>query len=169
MGINAAQLLKFVVRPTLERMTMAGEAAEQLVMGTIAVESDMGHFVRQMGGPAVGIGQMEPATAADLLFRYLNRRDDTARRFQNAFSLINDTKISWNSVPINLILNKLTSDLAFSVALVRLRYWVVPEALPAAGDLRGLGRYWKAHYNTAQGAGTAMLFVRKYEQYCGVA
>lgn len=171
MGINAAQLRRYVVRPTLERMTMAGPAAERLVMGTIAVESDMGCFVRQMGGPACGIGQMEPATAADLLFRYLNGRDDVARRFQNAFSLINDTKISWQNVPINTILNKLTGDLAFSVAMIRLRYWVDPEPLPSYLDLTGLALYWKRIYNTGQGAGTIADFTTKFKRHlvdCGL-
>lgn len=147
-------------------MTMFTPAAERLVMGTIAVESDLGSYIRQWGGgPACGIGQIEPATAADLLFRYLNGRDSVAERFQAAFSLINDSKISWREVPINTIIDKLTTDLAFCVAMIRLRYWIVPEPLPSYLDLPGLAMYWKKYYNTAGGKGHASDFTSKFHKH----
>jgi hypothetical protein len=54
MGIDTKQLLELVVRPVLDEIGAGGVAAEQLVMGTIAQESDMGTWLHQRGaGPAL--------------------------------------------------------------------------------------------------------------------
>ena len=50
---------------------------------------------------------------------------------------------------------ELVRNLAYATAICRVRYARVPGALPAAHDIDGLAAYWKAHYNTALGKGTA--------------
>ena len=160
------QLRDYVVRPVLVDMAMWSLAAERLVLGTIAAESNMGEFLKQKGGgPAVGICQMEPATAADLLKRYLVGRRYIDRRFQAAFQLVNSEPLNWALVPLGHISEKIMTDLRFAVGLCRLRFWVVPEALPEAHDLEGLASYWKRHYNTVLGKGRAEDFETKFTRF----
>jgi hypothetical protein len=162
-SFHPAQFRDHVVRPTLRDMGMWSTVAERLVLGTVAVESDFGRYLAQQNnGPAVGVAQMEPATAGDILFRYLNGRGETDRRFQRAFQVINDGRISWKDVPLSLVAEKLKTDLRFAVGLCRLRYWMVPDALPLADDLPALAAYWKAHYNTSLGRGSVADFIKKY-------
>ena len=52
---------------------------------------------------------------------------------------------------------------AFVVA--RLICYRAPAPLPAADDLVGLARYWKAHDNPALGAGTVAGFLKAYSRY----
>lgn len=145
---------------------MYSVAAEQLILGTIAVESDMGSNLVQMGGgPALGICQIEPATAQDLLYRYLARREDIDLRFQRAFQVVNDIDLQWGQIDIEKIKLKLISDLRFQVGLCRLRYWVVPAPLPQPGDVLALAQYWKSYYNTSGGQGSVAKFARKHAVY----
>lgn len=67
MSINCEQLRLYVIRPTLEKIELWSEAAENLLLGTTAQESHMGTYIKQVGkGPALGIYQMEPATHKDI-------------------------------------------------------------------------------------------------------
>ena len=164
--IDPQQLMSCIIRPVLTAMGMHSEAAEQLILGTIAVESDCGTYLQQKhGGPALGICQIEPRTAHDLLHRYLIRRGDVDLRFQRAFQVVNDARLKWDRIDIDKIKLKLVSDLRFSVGLCRLRYWVVPKPLPAPGDLAGLAGYWVEHYN-AGGKGATAKYVQTWDVYC---
>ncbi len=49
--------------------------------------------------------------------------------------------------------------------MARVHYLRVPEPLPAPGDIEGLARYWKAHFNTPAGAGTPAGFVANWRRY----
>lgn len=165
-GIDPQQFRDLVVRPVLRDMRMWSLAAERLVLGTVAAESEMGYSLKQRGGgPAVGVCQMEPTTAKDLLKRYLSGRRDIDRRFQAAFQLLTDEYINWALVPLARISEKIMSDLRFAVGLCRLRYWVVPEHLPEPHDVEALALYWKRHYNTALGAGRTEDFETKFTKY----
>lgn len=162
--INPSHLRQLIVRPTLTDMNMWSPAAENLVMGTAAAESHCGRHLIQLGnGPAVGIYQVEPSTAHDVVYRYLEKRPDLDHRFQSAFQLVNSHLIDWDEVNQDAVRLKLLSDLRFSTAVCRLRYWMVPEALPSADDVEGLARYWKEHYNTHKGRGSIHHFIKKYQ------
>ena len=63
-----------IVIPTLQMLDQkAGipytDITYYLVMGTIANESLLGTFLVQESGPALGVGQIEPATLTGLLAR----------------------------------------------------------------------------------------------------
>ena len=67
MTINAHQFSTQIVIPTLQMLDQkAGipytDITYYLVMGTIANESLLGTWLVQEGGPALGLGQIEPAT-----------------------------------------------------------------------------------------------------------
>jgi hypothetical protein len=41
------------------------------------------------------------------------------------------------------------------------------DPIPPAGDIAAMAQYWKTHYNTAGGAGSAAQFVANWEAHHG--
>jgi len=124
------------------------DGAINLLLGTAAQESYFGTYLRQIGGgPALGVFQMEPATFIWLRDHYVERppfnMTDLAERIAE--------ELEW--------------DLQLAILMARLRYWIVPRALPDANDIEGLARYWKDYYNTRFGQGTTEEFVENYKKF----
>lgn len=153
MSINPNQLKMYVVRPTLQKLDLWSEAAENLLMGTAAQESQMGLYLHQVGGIALGIYQMEPETHDDLWKNYLPSQPNLIAKILK-FSKSNPEELIWN--------------LAYATAMTRVHYLRIREALPAASDIKGLGLYWKKYYNTQFGKGTVQEFVNNYGRYANV-
>lgn len=153
--MDGKQLREIIVRPTLSFLSPEvpySRAAEDLVMGTFAVESNL-QWIKQHGkGPAKGLGQMEPATHKDM-WRWLNLPKSRDIRGK-VLSLLS----SWPLDPED----QLQGNLPYCTAMTRLRYWVAPAPLPKADDLKGLAGYWKQYYNTALGKGTVEKFLEAY-------
>ncbi|AVF59860.1 hypothetical protein J7X13_000334 [Vibrio parahaemolyticus] len=146
--MDARQLTELVVRPTLKELGLYSAAAEQLVVGTIFVES-RAKYLKQIGnGPALGIVQMEPATHDDIWQHYLAYRIELTEKVR---------KIAKEAIPTELITN-----LAYAVAMCRVHYLRVPKPLPHSGDIPALARYWKKYYNTHKGAGDVSDFIDKF-------
>ncbi len=157
--IVATQLRKHVVRPTLKKMQMWSESAEQLIMGTAAHESRMGTYLHQIGGPALGIYQIEPATHHDIWENYLKYRPRTTTLIAGFSSRHNSDLRDEMTVDDQ----ELITNLAYSTAICRMIYYRVPEALPEANDIKGLAEYWKKYYNTIQGRGTVEQFEKDFK------
>jgi len=173
-------LHRFVIRPTLLHLGMHSVAAAQLCFGTIAHESRGGYYLAQIGGgPALGIAQVEPATHRDNWANFLRFRDDD----DPETNLIGDRvaamvpPAAWadgqmvrsgdgrmERVPADWLL---ATDLAYAVAMMRVKYWRVTEALPEMGDIRGFARYWDTHYNANPDHGTEDEFVAAYRHFSG--
>jgi hypothetical protein len=162
--INPSQLRYSIVMPTLVAMDMWSPAAENLLMGTAMQESRCGEYLVQIEGPALGIFQVEPATADDIIFRYLQERPQLLRRFETAWRTLDSRPINWSGVKLGQVCDEIASNLRFATAVARIRYWMVPKPLPAAGDIAGLAAYWKAHYNTPLGRGTEAEFIKNYHK-----
>ena len=72
----ASQILSLVIRPSLSKINLWSPSAEELVLGTAIVESDL-TYLRQWGdGPALGLWQVEPSTQSDLYTNFLNYRPE---------------------------------------------------------------------------------------------
>lgn len=149
MTIHAKQLRECIIRPVLRDLGLYSEAAEELLMLTAATESLCGKYLHQVGGPALGIYQMEPATHDDLWVNYLKYKpalsEKVARYGHEA--------------------RELPGNLYYATAMARIHYLRRPEALPSAMDERALASYWKAHFNTHLGAGTVEKAIENYRQY----
>lgn len=157
--INTDQLREYVIRPTLQRMGVYSQSAENLLVLTAAAESGMGYYVHQLGhGPAVGIYQMEPATH-DWLWDGWLRRSSKAAICAGVESCEVDGLYDGNNA------NEMAGNLYYATAMCRTRYLTVPDPLPAANDDVALAEYWKAHYNTYLGAGEVSEAVRLYREY----
>ena len=136
------QQFRELIGKTLVRYELESPAAVNLLLGTAAQESAFGTYLRQVKGPALGIFQMEPATFDWMKSKYAEKYD-----FQNRYP------------------DDMVWDLRLAILLCRLRYLVVSEPLPPAGDIDALAKYWKKHYNTEKGKGTEAQFIANYRKY----
>jgi hypothetical protein len=151
MSLDVRQFRAEVVRPTLVALGLHSDAAEDLLVGTALVESRL-RYLRQIGGgPALGVFQMEPATHDDIQANYLAHR----ARLRDAVAAFRAPAPRPDSA-------QLATNLAYATAMCRVHYYRRPEALPAHGDVAGYAAYWKAHYNTALGAGTPEKFIEAW-------
>ncbi len=146
--LDPDHFLAYVVRPSLDSIGLWSPAAGRLLLGTAITESGLTWLAQKGGGPARGVYQIEPATHDDIWANYLAYRDQLANRVARlAGQRPRHEQLAWN--------------LGYATAIARLVYYRRPEPLPPADDLAGLARYWKAHFNTALGAGAPEDFLTR--------
>lgn len=153
-GFDAKQFRDLICR-VLGRIGLYSPAATELLMGTCAVESDFGRYLRQLfDGPARGVFQMEPDTEQDIWTNYLSYRPKIADRILTMCGVGEASE--W----------ALETNLAYQIAIARIHYLRVSEPLPEWDDVDGLAKYWKLYYNTPAGRGGPEDFYRKYLLHC---
>ena len=155
-GINVKHLLNLVINPTLHQLGKYSDSASLLLLCTSAVESRLGHYLKQKGdGIALGIYQIEPNTHLDIYDNVLSYHPFLLEEVNNfsRFDSIEERE------------RELITNLEYATAIARLQYWRFKEALPEYGDIDGMGVYWKKYYNTIDGKGTIDDFVRVYQKY----
>jgi hypothetical protein len=157
--LNPRHFRHLVVAPVLRRIDLWSQAAENLVVGTAIQESGL-RLLRQglkrlddAGGVALGLYQMEPATHDDIWTNYIQHRRPLSTLVERL--LARD----------GLLVEQLVWNLAYATAMCRVHYKRVPAALPAAADVDGLSQYWKAHYNTPAGRGSAAAWASAYREH----
>lgn len=153
---SIAYLRHSIVAPALAEVAdvarlphFASEAAIDLVMATAAAESEFSAIHQVGGGPALGLWQIEPATAQDVWANYLEHRGALAAGIQRLLH-----KGSRDQ--------QVASNLAYGAALCRIIYLRRPEPLPRLGDIPAYAAFWKAHFNTPAGKGVPAEFVARY-------
>jgi len=152
MGIDSEQLRHYVIRPTLKYLGLYSRSAEELLIGTAAVESQGGRYLHQLNnGPAHGIFQMEPDTHEDIWGNYLDYRQPLSDSIRNLGGRCSA--------------EDLIGNLCYATAMARVHYLRVPMLLPGETELMSLAKYWKDHYNTHKGAGSTRDFVDAYKRY----
>jgi len=157
MSINCKDLRELVVRPTLQHLRLWSPAAEDMVLGTAAQESGLGTYLHQVGGPALGIYQMEPATHNDIWNNYLEYKPILRKQVEDMLGTsVHDIDSDDNS---------LIGNLYYATAMCRIHYLRVLEAMPVHKDIKGYAAYWKKYYNTPLGAGTEQEFIDNYKRY----
>ena len=143
------QLREYIIKPTLIELDMYSQAAEDLIAGTIAQESLMGRYIKQVGGPALGICQMEPVTHNDIHDNYLSYRPEMMESLEGIGKFCDASEMVWN--------------LRYSVAMCRIHYYRQPGAIPT--DIHGQAAYWKKFYNTHLGKGSESDYALNYGRY----
>ena len=150
--MNAQQLHDYIIKPALEYMGDNYNTVEArfLLLCTAAIESECGHYIKQVGGPALGVWQMEPDTYTDI-----HDNSDALRNmdFDNSIERLSDD-VMWA-----LDFNHLVCNPMYACAMARLKYSMDSKALPAYNggtdlDLDMFYRYYKRVYNTELGAST---------------
>jgi hypothetical protein len=152
MSFNRNQFEGLITK-VLDHLDLCSPSAVNLLLGTAAQESKFGTYLRQISGPALGVFQMEPATEDDIWQNFL--RYHTMLRglvVQCTFiSLPTPEALVWN--------------LAYSIAMARIKYYRAPDPLPSPDDVQGLAAYWKNVYNTQKGKGKVEEFIENYQRY----
>jgi len=148
--IKIEHFLDEVVIPTLKELDMYSEEACLLVVGTAIQESRL-HYLKQIpSGIAKGVCQMEEATHDDIWDNFLAYKPEIKAKLMGLAN------------PTMDLVDQLKGNLYYSVAMCRIHYYRVSEALPS--DLKGMAKYWKKYYNTPLGAGTEEEFIHNYEE-----
>jgi len=147
--IDPLQFRTEIIRPTIERLGMGGRSAELLLLGTALVESNLS-ALKQYGGEALGVYQIEPETHDDL-WRYLDSKPTLRERV--AFDVVTQRPFA----------EQLVGNLFYATAMARVKYWMIPVALP--DNIQGWAAYWKRYYNTFEGKGDPAEFVRRLEPF----
>lgn len=143
--MNPAHLLRYVIQETLLHLAareprLDSPAARALLLGTAMVESDLQHL-QQIGGPAMGLFQVEPRTHDDCWSNYLAYRPAMHAAFRElAVYDPSPEQMRWN--------------LVYACAMARLVYWRDPKPLPDMQPM-ALALAWKRIFNTAEGKGDA--------------
>ena len=158
MRIEPDDFLNEVIRPTLKQLGSAtprinSVPAEQLLLGTAIIESNLEHVRQLGGGPALSVFQIEPATLKDMHNRFLQTRP---KLFLAVDGLL------WP--PDKDPMDQLQLNMRFACAIARVKYWSSPLPLAHAGDWEGHASIWKKIYNTHLGKGRPEEFLRRSQE-----
>jgi hypothetical protein len=144
-----------IIRPVLEHLEKTDRRlnsieAEKILLGTAIAESRLSDL-RQKGGPALSMFQIEPSTFEDIFLRYLpDQRPDLLAAIEKLV------------FPAFTPLVQLPGNQHLACAIARIRYWMDPAPLPK--DINGLANYWKRVYN-ASGRGSPQHWAMLYRYY----
>lgn len=153
--MNPQQLHDLIIKPTLEYMggNYYSKESAFLLLCTAAIESDCGHYIKQINGPALGVWQMEPATEIDIFHHCDALGDNSGFNY-----LIGALELDDNSSKLNKV-SMLAVSPMYACAMARLKYSMDPNPLPKLTgdnnvDSRAFFAYYKRVYNTELGAST---------------
>jgi len=141
MSISQRDLLDYVITPSTKAIGSRSAASDILLLGTCELESQSGKYLKQIGGPAIGIFQMEPYTHNSLINSEL--RGSTINIIMKISMLpskayMKPAVMAWN--------------LYYATLMARAKYMTKPQPLPKYNDAKGMAEYYKLHYNTPLGA-----------------
>ena len=114
--MDAQQLHDYIIKPTLEYMDSLGgnyntKESRFLKLGTGAIESNCGEFIKQINGPALGIWQMEPKTHDDI---WLNCDALKDGEFASLISRLRDRRnvryVNLSKLPIGSTISAFTTQ-----------------------------------------------------------
>jgi hypothetical protein len=144
-----------IIRPALMKQGLFSFAAEQLLMGTAAIESNFVNFVQFNQGPARGMFQMEPPTFQDLVTRVLG----AAKNHQLQVATLSMS----NSNPPAF--SQLTTNHLFAAAMARVKYYSIPHPIPMG--LIAQANYWWNYYNGRSLHGLKPSdYINAWNKYC---
>ena len=151
MSFDKDQLRDLITRTISKVDKFHSEDAVTLLMMTAAAESDLGTFLRQVGGPALGLMQVEPNTMRDNYGSYLYFRD---RMKGQIFSACHVGMPDVDALEYNI---------AFNILMARVKYYRAPGPIPST--LEGMAKYHEEFYN-AGGAAHWEITLEKYQKFC---
>ena len=146
MGIDTSDLRR-LIQETLVPRKLWSQGVEELLIMTVAVESDGGSHLYQYGlGPASGIFQMERATEEDIWSNYIAYRPSL-------------------SAHLDGVQRHLPGNIVYQIIMARILYMRCKAPIPAHTDIKGLARYYKDIWNTPAGKSTVEIAIEKYKKY----
>lgn len=136
MGIRASELRLQVIRPVLQRLHRWSPVMENLLLGTAAQASQLGHLIKQ--GRGLGLYGIEKDAHQDVWDRYLAHHAEAAslvRGFASQREFLSEPEL------------ELISNMAYSTAIA----WALYESHEAqyptdARDLEALALCWYRYF-----------------------
>lgn len=155
------QLRAYIIRPALKFIHMYSEGAEEMLIAICAQESDGGTYLKQEGGPALGIYQMEPSTHDDIWARFLMISDKEGKTINSlGYNIIKACRFIINP-PAEVMIH----NLYYATMMARCFWLRVPDPLPLSNDFNGLWRQYKRYWNTEKGLANKDEFVHNYNAF----
>lgn len=154
MGLDKQQWTDCIVAPAVRMLPFPNRRARALLLlATGMRESEELTYIKQIRGPALGLYQIEPTTIDYLVnYMYMQRNE----KLTGVLMQVKAPGFSYvEQMPWNLMLGTI---------LAAVRYWVVPEPLPAEGDANGMASYWGRYYNTRNVEKEVKDFARRYKE-----
>lgn len=167
--MDAQQLHDHIIKPTLEYMggNYDSKNARMLLLATAAIESKCGYYIKQVGGPALGVWQMEPATHDDIFAECDVLQDDNGDMSKAKYELLSLSPTYNADEDFDAVQSDLIDSPKYACAMSRLKYSMDIEPLPGYDDINAIYRYYKRIYNTEAGASTFKKFIDAWN-YCGL-
>jgi len=138
------ETIRGLIVEVLERLDDAGipysKEAMELVFETGNAETGYRHLEQMGSGPAKSFWQIEINTINDNWENYISFRKPLIEVLYKLGYIEKDPVFS------------VTSNIAVAIAMCRIYYYRRPGTIPTTPE--GRAEYWKAQYNSAQGAGT---------------
>ncbi len=156
MGIYARELRLLVIRPTLKHLNLWSPAAENLLLGTAAQESNLGQRLQTNNQRALGIYQITPRMHRTVWDRYLAHQPDLASKVRGLAS-----QREFLTHPHA----ELATNLAYATAVALMIYLRTGKPLAAGNgnDPQQLGRYWRNHFHSHPQGSVADFVGHYYE------
>ena len=152
-SINKEQLRQ-LIKEVLTEVNLYSKSAEELLMLTAAVESELGYYIEQVGTTKGGKGifQMEIPTCQDIYNNFLRFKDEEFQRQVSVYDSNGDLD------------TELKGNLPFQIVRARLQYFRHSEPLPHHEDVLAMAKYHKKYYNTVKGKSEVSKSIEKYER-----
>ena len=156
--MNAQHAHDYLINPTLGMINKPGfnsPLIRRLLLCTMAIESDMGQFLKQIGGgPAEGPYQMEPATEDDI-FANCDLLRSKCSNLYHVVAELSDVLPTGRALCLSTI---------YATLMARCKYWMDTEPLPEDTP-EAMYKYYKRIYNTPDGASTFGKFLDAIDKH----
>jgi hypothetical protein len=139
MGICAAELRQWVIKPTLKRLGVYSKAAENLLLATAAQESGLGSHLKPAGQRALGIYQIHSLAHRHIWDDHLALHSEMASLVRGLAS-----QHDFLSQPHA----ELATNLSYATAIAWFMYARHDNfSLPKSNDITALAALWKRFYH----------------------
>lgn len=145
--------LRKIIAETLQAINLYSEDATELLLMVAAHESKLGHYLYQVGGPALGVWETEPATYNDILKNFLDYRLSLKITVMRALGMQAMPDASF-----------LAHNLRLGIIMARLQFARHQGPLPSKDDLNAMGALCKTVFNSAKGKATPEEYISDYSR-----
>jgi len=156
-GINPQQFLNIVCVPACQKLQMLSQDALGLMMGTAAIESQMGRYLVQvsLNGGKVTAGGYSPFQMEEIT------HDDCWKIVITPNSNICDIMIKNGG---RQDASAMATNLLYAAMMCRIQYSRFKEKLPTYTDSNAVYTYYKKYWNTNDGKSTFSKWAPLYSE-----
>lgn len=133
MGIYATDLRELIIRPVLQQLNQWSPAAENLLLGTAACESQLAFRLKDASTTTLGLYRISPESHLNLWDNYLVTDPDLASKVRGFASQQQFLKLPHN---------ELITNLSYATSIAWMIYRSNKIQLPDENDIYGLAKCW---------------------------